>query len=207
MDQGLATLLAALVATAAAVLGYVLTQMVGRRDRQAQRFAEALLAVYEYQESAYRIMSRADESGPTRERLGELHGKAANGIRYHFALLKVESPLVAEAYYDLFMRTRQVGALFRAWAWSRPPLRNDVEMSESTSLVYGNDDEIDMCLRCMRYELSWWRPPGRRRALLKQITELRAESVRGPRPTTFADVELMRRQAERRRRGYEGNPE
>jgi hypothetical protein len=204
MDQGLATLLAASLATAAAVLGYVLTQMVGRRDRQAQRFAEALLAVYEYQESAYRILRRADESGPTRERLGELHGKAANGIRYHFALLKVESPLVAEAYYELFLRTRQVGSVFRAWAWSRPPLTNDAGMSESTSLVYGNDDEINMCLRCMRHELSWWRRPWRRRALFTQISVLRAESGLRPRPTTFAEVEQMRRQAEQERRRYEG---
>jgi hypothetical protein len=205
MDHGLATFLAALVATVAAVLGYVLTQMAGRRDREAQRFAEALLAVYEYQDSAYRIMRRPDESGPTRARLGELHSKAANGIRYHFALLKVESPLVAEAYYDLFMRTRQVGALFRAWAWSRPPLHSDAEMA-SHGLRYSNDDEIDMCLRCMRHELAWWRSPWRRRALLKQITALRAERVRGPGPATFADVEQMRRQAEQERRRYEGLP-
>jgi len=189
MDQGTATVLSATLAALAALMGYAITQALGRRERRAERFAQAIRAVYEYQDTAYQILRRSSHDALTRERLGAQHGKVADGIRYHFALMRTESPLVHEAYEILFHRTRWVGSLFRSWAWLQPLIVDDAAMAIDPPFRYDTDEEFDLCIDCMTLELAWFRNPMRKRELQKRIKELRVKQQQQPGPGTFADVE------------------
>src|SRR5690242_1806090 len=96
-------LIATVVAGSVAVLGYVVTQQMGRRDRKAKFYAEALLAVKDFEELPYRIAKRPDTSPATRERLGTMVNDAFVKVSFYQAWLRIDSPRVG-ASYDLLAR-------------------------------------------------------------------------------------------------------
>lgn len=61
--------------------------------------------------------------------LGQLHSEAAGKVRFYMATLEMESLLAALAYRDLRNQTRRRRALYRDWAWQRPPIDNDSSMA------------------------------------------------------------------------------
>jgi hypothetical protein len=150
------------------------------------------------QEVPYGIWRRSGSDGETRERLGQSHGDAASAVRYHLVLLQLEAPLAAEAYYDLWIQTRRRAPIFRAWAWSRPPIAADPEMEITAPFRYDFDAELDLAVRVVRYELQFLRSPWMRRSLRRKMIELRERRSSDP-PYTFADVEDVLAQQEAKR--------
>lgn len=166
MDQGLATVLAALVAALVATSGYGALQAIARRDRQARRFADAFGAAYEFQQVPFHVLRRGASDPATRQAIGDIQIKASSTVRYHAALLSVEAPLAAAAYHVLFDRMRSRSAVFSAWAWVRQPASSDEETSVLAPFWYGYDEEVELLMRAMRLELKWL-PQVRRRKMLK----------------------------------------
>ena len=191
MDQGLATVLAAGLAAGVAVVGYVATQISVRNQQRAQRFAAAVEAMYRYAESPYRIFRRPASDPAVRQQIASEHSAAANTVRYHMHLLRVEAPLAADAYYDLFARVRRLGPVFRAWAWHHPPITDDADMRVVPTFYYDFDPEMDLLVRCMRAEQTWYRWPGRRSRLGRELLAVRQQRSKEPRPPNFEDLDRL----------------
>jgi hypothetical protein len=187
MGQTAATILGALLAAAAALAGYILTQAWNRRERRVRTYAEALSAIRDYQELPYRIYRRQASDAQARVSLGDMLSAAAGKVRFYMATLEMESPLVAMAYRDLRNQTRRRGALYRDWAWQQPPIDNDGAMALNPPFHHDNDEEERLCIACMRHDLRILRI-RRSRRLMTQMALLRARRE-SETPPAFADVE------------------
>lgn len=135
MDYG--TIIAALVAALVAVGGYLIAQNSARRERKTKFFAEALLAVKDFEELPYRIARRSDDSPETRERLGRLITDAYVKLAFYQAWLQIDSPFVARAYLLLSLRAERFGEIQRQHAWSSPLITNNKEADLGSRYYYG----------------------------------------------------------------------
>jgi len=124
-----ATLGAALIAAAIAVIGYCVTQAHARRERRAKAFAEALAAVEDYMESPYRIRRRPRSDADTRMQITTAISGIQSRIAFHEAWLEVEAPKVGAAFARLVRVARgEAGANMKA-AWAAPVLEDDQSMN------------------------------------------------------------------------------
>lgn len=201
MDTGSRITLALGVVTAGvALIGYWLNLHIKRREIKIQTYATALQAIHDYEELPYAIRRRRSSEAEVRATLAEKISEVIAKLNYHQTLLNMHSPVVAEAYSDLFARTRQLGGPYRGAAWRTNPISADEDVPRAAYYPYDNEPELKMCLLAMRRELT---PLG---YLLRGHTRRLLRALREQRPTR-EEPEWMRLRRERLFRGLEtGDP-
>jgi hypothetical protein len=140
------TIIAAVVAAFVAVGGYLIAQHSARRERKAKFFAEALLAVKDFEELPYRIARRSDDSPQTRERLGFLINDAYVKVSFYQAWLQIDSPIVAGAYLLLSRRAARFGQIQQQHAWASQIITNSKDTDLGNRYYYGTKREIALCI-------------------------------------------------------------
>ncbi|WP_051879257.1 hypothetical protein [Streptomyces sp. NRRL B-24720] len=191
MDAGSRiTLVVGVVTAVVALIGYWSNQHIKRRETKIPVYAEALLAIHQYEELPYAIRHRKQaEDGEVRAMLAEKMSDVFARINYHQTLLTMDAPVVGQAYAALFDRTREYGGPHRREAWNTSPIVADVDMSQAAYFPYDNQDELDVCLLAMRRELAPWG------WLVRSVTRRRIEALRTQRPAR-GESEWMRQRRE-----------
>lgn len=158
-----ATLGAALIAAAIAVIGYCVTQARARRERRAKAFAEALAAVEDYMESPYRIRRRPRSDADTRTQITAAISDIQSRIAFHEAWLEVEAPKVGAAFARLVRVARGEAGANMKEAWAEPVLEDDRAMNlgmrynrSQTEAVRGEVLTV-MKAHLRGYPFLWWR--------------------------------------------------
>ena len=150
------TIIAALIAALVAVTGYMLTQAQGHRERRASEFAEALAVVEEYLEAPYRIRRRQAATPEARDALANALSDLQTRITRHRSWLRVEAPLVAEAYDALITAARLEAGVQMTEAWNSAPLATDADMNLRVAYQHPNSDvERDKVIAVMRQNLRY----------------------------------------------------
>ncbi len=180
MDQNLTTLVAAGLAGAVGLAGYLVSQHWNRRERKAQVFAQALRAMYDYQHYPNLIYRRESGSPETRRRLAEQGVLTAGTVRYFLVILDIEAPLAARAFHLLLEHSKDRRKLFVHWAWQQSPMISDATMTPNTPFWYDYDRHFDLCIRCMRSELSFLHLGNRRLRVELDAAKRARESERQP---------------------------
>lgn len=135
-----------------------------RRDAQSRRrelFAKALAASIDYREFAYAVRRRRhDQPEAERVRLSEAMRDVQGDIAFYAAWIRIESPVVAEAYRRLEHETRRVAGGFIRQAWEAKPITSDREMNVSGGLDFNTLAQLeDDYIEAVRRHLSPWRLP------------------------------------------------
>jgi hypothetical protein len=163
------TILAAILAALVATIGYWAARQGQRNDQRASLYAEALDAVDKYMNVPFLVYWRADSTPDTRSRLHDITQERILKMLYYRGLLRLHSPLVAEAYNALVTKTRAESSVYRQRAWKVPVAKDDAEYyQDSPAYDYHNEQEYTLCVEAMRGELSFFSPLSRRR-LLRQL--------------------------------------
>ncbi|WP_433335023.1 hypothetical protein [Spirillospora sp. CA-294931] len=173
----LITLSTGLTTATIALVGYWINQRQKRRERRSETFAAALEAVREYEQAPYLIRRRESSEPGVRAQLAERLSASAGRRRYYATLLRLDSPVVADAYQALLDQTRRQAGPYRSEAWKSPVITRDEDFPGSANYVYDNGPEWDLCLVAMRREFSFLARAGRRRTR-RQVAAIIAS--RGP---------------------------
>ena len=88
--DGLAAIIAAVIAALVVVAGYFLQQHFARRERRALIYSEALRAVADYLEAPY-LIRRKDGSPETQQRLVSHIGEIQSSIAFYTSLLRLHA--------------------------------------------------------------------------------------------------------------------
>ncbi len=88
--DGIATIIAAVLAAAVAVCGYAIQQRMARRERRAAIYSEALRAVEDYLEAPY-LVRRRDGSAANRQAITTHISDVQSRLAYHRALLEIHA--------------------------------------------------------------------------------------------------------------------
>jgi len=171
--KGWLPLVVGLLASAIALLGYLMNQAASRRERKAKLFAEALEAVKALEEMPFRIARRPASDGPTRAAIGGQLSDLFVRLGFYRAWTQIEAPRVGEAYVILLDQTQREVRPLRKAAWAADLLGVDAEAYlDGTYPVLDNKREWSLCLAIMQMEL---RPLVilRRRRMARMTTEFR----------------------------------
>ncbi len=123
--DGTATLIAALLATGIAILGYSFQQTLARRERCAGIYSEALRAIEDYLEAPY-LVRRRDGSPTARGAVTNHVSEIQSRIAYYTALLQIHAPEnVSLAYDKLVQAARSEAGPQMSDAWKSNPTKRD----------------------------------------------------------------------------------
>jgi hypothetical protein len=142
--------LAALVA----VVGYLMNQFATRNERRSRVYAEALSAVFEYQELPYHIRKRtADPSSACA--IGQKISDIFERLSFYQTWMLLESPTVGDAYLALVRRTQAEGGPHRAHAWQADPAESGGDFHFADPVYpYDNEPERKLCILAMQREMA-----------------------------------------------------
>lgn len=162
MDAGnWIVLITGVIASLVAVVGYLINQASIRNERRSRVYAEALSAVFEYEELPYRIRKRTAEEGSSAaiaQRISDVFER----LSFYQAWMNLESPAVGSAYLDLVRKTQALGGLHRDDAWKTPPASKDTDFHfPKPTYIYENERELDLCMLVMQHEMQFWKLPHR----------------------------------------------
>lgn len=149
-----ATVLAAIIAAAVVVAGYVVQQRKARSDRRARTYAEAIRAVHDYLEAPYLVVRR-DGSSAARIAISSSISEIQSRLRFYESLLSIQAPRqVADAFRDLVKCARIEAGGQMTEAWQRPPLRRDRRAPRGQRLRHPlSDAAMKNVLTSMRADL------------------------------------------------------
>jgi hypothetical protein len=147
-------LVVGILAAVVAILGYAITNAMNRIERRSKIYADAMLALVQFENLPFRIRRRSDSSDATRTIVGQRVRDVQEALFYHTVLLRLASPRVGAAFKALVEKTREKGVRYRHDAWTLPPARSDADMSLEIRYDYKNKDELDECILLMQRELS-----------------------------------------------------
>jgi hypothetical protein len=161
----------ATVAALATVFGYLFNQARARRERKAKAFAKAMAAMRRFYDFPHKVWRRSVSDAATRDRLSEERSRGSRAVRFHLIWLKIESPVVGEAYEQLWTVVHRARLHNANLAWASPPRATDRDLvGEPPCFVRkAGTEETDLCILAMRNELSWW--PGLRRPRIRRALE------------------------------------
>ena len=146
-------LLTSISAAAVALIGYLLNQVAVRNERRSRVYAEALSAVFEFQELPYRIRKRAaseDSSAVIAQKISDVFVS----LDFYRALLLLESSTVGIAYAELVHQTQAQGDSYRADAWNHPVAAHGHDFHFAVhEYHYDNRPEQDLCMLAMQREM------------------------------------------------------
>lgn len=147
-------LLTSTSAAIVALIGYLLNQIAIRNERRSRLYAEALSAVFEFQELPYRVRKRTsskDSSGIIAQQISDVFVR----LDYYRALLLLESSTVGIAYADLVRQTQVQADSYRADAWEHPVAAHGHDFHFAVHIyIYENRPEQDLCMLAMRREMN-----------------------------------------------------
>ena len=167
---------AAAIAAVVSVMGFMLNQSWSRRDRRAKSFADAMAALTRWEQVPFTIWRRPSSSPEVRSILGKEITECYAGVTYHIALLRLESPLVGDAYVLLNNTLQQAKNDNQDRAWGSPLLTSDQDMTTDPPFEFVNaKPERDLCRLAMQRDLALWRR-FTRKDTGKRLAELRARS-------------------------------
>lgn len=139
--DGVATILAALLAAIIAVCGYGHQQSMARKERLATIYSEALRAVEDYLEAPY-IIRRRDGSAASRQAVTSQVSDIQSRLSYYCALLEVHAPPEASAAYaDLVRAARSEAGPMMSATWKERPIRKDREVPLGKRFGRSKSDE------------------------------------------------------------------
>lgn len=185
------TVLAASLASAVALVGYMGSQRLQRVERRAQVFAQAMRAVDQVQELPYLVWRRADSSPETVQRLGEQQSALLQEVRYFVNLLRIENGEVAKVFHLLARRVRRQMHANRRVAWEDPLIGSGRHLAEHPPFQIDVGPELKLCIDAMQAANSWapWlRYPGIRRR--RKTLELR-DNMGEPSADWFVPLERV----------------
>ncbi|MEE4419566.1 hypothetical protein V2J85_09395 [Streptomyces sp. DSM 41528] len=139
-----------------ALAGYWVNQHMKRRETKSQMYAQALQVIHEYQELPYLIRHRADSDPATRSALAKQISDVFARLHLYQTLLAMDSPVVSDAYINLFSHTRRQGGPYRHQAWNTAPVSSDSAMTQSANFYYDNVAQLEAFLLAMRRVLHPW---------------------------------------------------
>ncbi|MFB7956892.1 hypothetical protein [Streptomyces sp. NPDC056045] len=178
------------VTAVVALIGYWANQHIKRRETKSQMYAAAIQAIHEFEELPYIIRHRKSSGSEVRAELAEKLSGVFSRIKYHQTLLNMDSPVVGQAYTDLFTHTRRHAGPHRKEAWNTPPVTSDDQMPGAAYYPYDNSHEIEVCLLAMRRELNPWG------WLSRPFTHRRIRKLRNNRPPYREPEHMRQRRAE-----------
>jgi hypothetical protein len=127
--DGVATIVAALLAAGMVVWGYTAQQKADRKARQAILYGEAIQAVHDYLELPYRVRRR-DGSAAARMAVTSHASDVQSRIDYYKTLLRIHAPdAVCGAYDALVAAAKSEAGPQMTAAWVRRPTRHDRDVS------------------------------------------------------------------------------
>ena len=139
--DGIATIIAAALATAVAVIGYSIQQRIARKQRRAEIYSEALRAVEDYLEAPY-LVRRRDGSASARQVITTHVSDIQSRLSYYGALLDIHANSeISTAYKALVSATRSEAGKAMREAWEARPTRRDRGVSLSSRLDRSRSDE------------------------------------------------------------------
>lgn len=139
--DGIATLIAAVLAAAVAVLGYSCQQHILRKERRAAIYSEALRTVEDYLEAPY-LVRRRDGSDSARLTVTTHISDIQSRLAYYDALLEIHARAeIATAYKALVSSARAEAGKAMRDAWEAAPTRRDCEVSITTRHDRSRSDE------------------------------------------------------------------
>ncbi|NDK30621.1 hypothetical protein [Nesterenkonia haasae] len=139
--DGIATIIAALLATVVAVAGYSIQQRIARKQRRAEIYSEALRAVEDYLEAPY-LVHRRDGSAAARQSITTHISDIQSRLSYYCALLDIHAHAeISTAYKALVSATRAEAGKAMREAWEDRPTRRDRGVSISSRLDRSRSDE------------------------------------------------------------------
>ncbi len=157
---------AAAIAAVVSIVGFLLNQWWARRERRARAFADAMAALTRWEQIPFTVWRRPNSSADTRSSIGREITDCYTAITYHVALLRIESPLVGEAYRLLVNKLQKQKNDNQDLAWRSPLLTTDEDMVRKPPFAFVNAvTERQLCRLAMRRELSMWSRPTRRDTL------------------------------------------
>ena len=147
-------LVVGILAGVVAIFGYTITNAMNRIERRSRIYADAILALVQFQDLPFRVRRRSDSSDATRTIVGQRVRDVQEALSYHVVLLRLDSPRVGTVFAELVKKTREVGVRYRHDAWVSPPATSDADMSLVISYDYHNEAELEECIVLMQRELS-----------------------------------------------------
>lgn len=139
--DGIATIIAAVLATTVAVWGYAFQQRMARRERRAAIYSEALRAVEDYLEAPY-LVRRRDGSAASRQAITTHISDIQSRLAYHRALLEIHAHSEISTAYDALVSAAraEAGKAMRE-AWEAKPPKRDKEVSIPSRIDRSRSDE------------------------------------------------------------------
>lgn len=123
--DGIATIVAAIVAAAIAIVGYNRQQSAARKERRATIYSEALRAVEDYLEAPY-LVRRRDGSATSRQNVTTQISEIQSRLSFYCALLEIHAPSeVSNAYANLVGAARAEAGSAMSTAWKQRPIAKD----------------------------------------------------------------------------------
>lgn len=142
------------VSAITATVAYLVNQRQSRRARQAQLFAEALLAVSNFRNYPFLVARRS--IGDSREKLVNIASSVHASLDYHADLLRLEAPALAAPFDDVLRAARKEYNDHGKRAWEMAPVAVDADMNRGLGSVFlspETDKAISRCLSAMASEL------------------------------------------------------
>lgn len=139
--DGLATIIAAILATLVAVVGYSIQQRISRRERRAEIYSEALRAVEDYLEAPY-LVRRRDGSASARQSIATRISEIQSRLSYYSALLEIHADSeICDAYRRLVSVARVEAGREMSEAWKSLPTTRDHDVPICTRHDRSRSDE------------------------------------------------------------------
>ncbi len=151
------TVVVGVIAAAAALGGYLLSNAAARRTERARRYAEALDVVERYRQLPYTFLWLHDDTAETRKKLAEMLGDTQQTLSFHRRWLTLESPELGAAYDNLVDKVRERNSGFRKDALSRPAPAADVDIEAGSIYTFDDRAERLACIHLMRKHLRLFR--------------------------------------------------
>lgn len=157
--------IAAAIAAAVAVFGYLINARFGRLSEKARAYAEALNTVERYKQLPYWYFRIHDSTPETRALLAARLGETQEALAFHRRWLELTPPPPVGAAYNAYVdKVRLVNSGYRRNALALPPPARDEDIEsmrdQYPSLSF---DERQTCVARMRQDLRLW-PFGHGRA-------------------------------------------
>jgi len=139
--DGIATIIAALLATVVAVAGYSIQQRIARKQRRAEVYSEALRTVEDYLEAPY-LVRRRDGSAAARQSITTHISDIQSRLSYYCALLEIHAHTeISAAYRALVSAARAESGKAMSEAWGERPTRRDRGVPISSRLDRSRSDD------------------------------------------------------------------
>lgn len=123
--DGIATIVAAILAAAIALIGYSIQQSTTRKERRATIYSEALRAVEDYLEAPY-LVRRRDGSNGSRQNVTTQISEIQSRLSYYCALLDLHAHTqISNAYSELVRTARSEAGPAMSAAWKTRPTTKD----------------------------------------------------------------------------------